>query len=292
MMDKLVIVASFVGLSLLFGASIWDTSNNPARLDEKVNLALRRTGHYLLLASGDSTSKIPVVKQTSPTAFVLQLNNTFNYNQLPSILQESLKLHQISLNYDVVVRDCDTQELQLGYNYLDYTKNHEVPCGGRNQDKGCFYVQIIFENSKPTAPAPLARWSALGLGLIMLGSTYMIWRKRQPIQPFLSPIASSLTSELINVGQSTFDIENQVIYTNGIKHNLTYREAKLLHLFVTHPNQVLERDFILKSVWEDEGIIVGRSIDVFVSRLRKLLQQDTSLKIAAVHGVGYRFETT
>lgn len=289
-MDKLVIVASFVGLSLLFGASIWNTPNNPAQLDEKVNLALRRTGHYLLLARGDSISKIPVVKKTSPNTFVLQLNNAFNYNQLPSILQESLKLHQISLNYDVVVRDCDTQELQLGYNYLDYTKNHEVPCGGRTQDKGCFYVQIIFEYSKPTAPAPLASWSVLGLGLIMLGGTYIIWRKKQSVQP--SPIASSLTSELINVGQSTFDFENQLIYTNGIKHNLTYREAKLLHLFVTHPNQVLERDFILKSVWEDEGIIVGRSIDVFVSRLRKLLQEDTSLKIAAVHGVGYRFETT
>ena len=88
------------------------------------------------------------------------------------------------------------------------------------------------------------------------------------------------------------DVENQLLYIADTHHNLTYREAKLLHLFVKNKNQLLERDFILKSVWEDEGIIVGRSIDVFVSRLRKLLQEDTSLKIVAVHGVGYRLEVT
>ena len=86
------------------------------------------------------------------------------------------------------------------------------------------------------------------------------------------------------------DLENQMLYSANTQHNLTFREAKLLHLFIKHPNQVLERDFILKSVWEDEGVTVGRSIDVFVSRLRKLLQEDASLKIVAVHGVGYRLE--
>ena len=88
------------------------------------------------------------------------------------------------------------------------------------------------------------------------------------------------------------DVENQLLYSANTQHNLTFREAKLLHLFIKHQNQVLDRDFILKSVWEDEGVTVGRSIDVFVSRLRKLLQEDTSLKIAAVHGVGYRLEVT
>ena len=94
----------------------------------------------------------------------------------------------------------------------------------------------------------------------------------------------------LTFGASGMDVENQLLYIANTHHNLTYREAKLLHLFVKNQNQLLEREFILKSVWEDEGIIVGRSIDVFVSRLRKLLQEDTSLKIVAVHGVGYRLE--
>ena len=83
---------------------------------------------------------------------------------------------------------------------------------------------------------------------------------------------------------------NLILVSGSTSFNLTYREAKLLSLFIGNKNQVLERDFILKSVWEDEGIIVGRSVDVFVSRLRKMLSTDSLVKISAVHGVGYRME--
>ena len=75
------------------------------------------------------------------------------------------------------------------------------------------------------------------------------------------------------------------------RFQLTYREAKLLHLFVKNQNQLLERSFILENVWADEGIQVGRSIDMFVSRLRKFLRADPTLRLVAVHGVGYRLET-
>ena len=85
---------------------------------------------------------------------------------------------------------------------------------------------------------------------------------------------------------------NLVLVSEHKTFNLTYREAKLLHLFTNNKNKVLERDFILKSVWEDEGIIVGRSVDVFVSRLRKMLAEDLQVKISAVHGVGYRLEVS
>jgi DNA-binding response OmpR family regulator len=94
----------------------------------------------------------------------------------------------------------------------------------------------------------------------------------------------------LRVGRSSLYMENQKLVSNGIEKDLTYREAKLLHLFSLHANQLLDRDLILKSVWEDEGIIVGRSVDVFVSRLRKLLKEDDSVRIVNVHGVGYRLE--
>jgi two-component system, OmpR family, response regulator len=93
-------------------------------------------------------------------------------------------------------------------------------------------------------------------------------------------------------GNSAFDTVNQSLITEGQKTDLTYREAKLLKFFCQHKNKLLERDFILKAVWEDEGIIVGRSVDVFVSRLRKLLKDNPSVKISNVHSVGYRFEVT
>jgi DNA-binding response OmpR family regulator len=71
---------------------------------------------------------------------------------------------------------------------------------------------------------------------------------------------------------------------------LTFRENKLLLYFANHPNQVLEREEILANVWGDEGLIVGRSLDVFVSRLRKILKNDTTLQLKNIHGIGYRLE--
>ena len=96
----------------------------------------------------------------------------------------------------------------------------------------------------------------------------------------------------IHFGNSTFDTINQCLCTEGTRTELTYREAKLLKLFCQNRNKLLERDFITKAVWEDEGIIVGRSVDVFISRLRKLLKDNPSVKISNIHSVGYRFETT
>jgi two-component system, OmpR family, response regulator len=95
---------------------------------------------------------------------------------------------------------------------------------------------------------------------------------------------------LMKFGNSILNIANQTLNTEGVETPLTFREAKMLQLFLQHKNKLLERDFILKLVWGDDVIIVGRSIDVFVSRLRKLLKDNPSVKISNVHSVGYRFD--
>jgi two-component system, OmpR family, response regulator len=95
---------------------------------------------------------------------------------------------------------------------------------------------------------------------------------------------------LIKFGNSVLNTTNQTLNTEGIETQLTFRELKLLQLFYQHKNKLLEKDFILKSVWGDDVIIVGRSVDVFVSRLRKLLKDNPSVKFTNVHSVGYRFD--
>lgn len=298
MTGKLAIVASFVVISMLFGQFAWVTSTTdkitPERFEEKVNLALRRTGHHLLLASGDSTSRIPAVKKLNTDTYVIQLSKSFDYSRLPSILQGSFDLHGIKNNYDVAVMDCKTNELQLGYNFLDYSKTKEVACIGREQLLGCYDVKVTFSGSE-NLPKSNPVWWTLGLGLAFIGVSYVVLSRRKAVP---APLIQTLDEQPIekstrlHFGESSIDVENQLLYSANMQHNLTFREAKLLHLFIKHQNQVLDRDFILKSVWEDEGVTVGRSIDVFVSRLRKLLQEDASLKIAAVHGVGYRLEVS
>lgn len=95
---------------------------------------------------------------------------------------------------------------------------------------------------------------------------------------------------VIRFGNSILDTTNQCLIIGTERIDLTYREGKLLKVFCMNKNKLLERHFITQTVWEDEGIIVGRSVDVFISRLRKLLKNDPLVKITNVHSVGYRFD--
>jgi hypothetical protein len=72
--------------------------------------------------------------------------------------------------------------------------------------------------------------------------------------------------------------------------SLSKKECELLAIFVAHPNQIIKREDLMKQVWEDNGVFVGRSLDTYISKLRKKLQTDESIKLTNVHGVGYKLE--
>ncbi len=72
--------------------------------------------------------------------------------------------------------------------------------------------------------------------------------------------------------------------------SLSRKECELLAIFIDSPNQIIKRDELMKKVWEDHGVIVGRSLDTYISKLRKKLSEDDTIKITNVHGVGYKLE--
>ncbi len=294
-MKKIVLVLSLLVAGLLFVQFAWPpaAADRTGRTDftQQANLALRRTAHHLLREAGDTTSRIPAVQPIDATTFQIQLDHALNYKKLPALLQQSLALYALDEPYDVAVLDCTAGVLQLGYTVTDLTQQNDVPCVGRNQQAGCYTIRVSFTGHKPQRQ-PTVPWGVWIAGFVIVGSGYLIWQKSsrttRPVLPAESVPAASTPA--IQIGTLTFDPLNQTVDVAGQPHPLTYREAKLLHLFLRHPNQLLSRDFILKSVWEDEGITVGRSVDVFVSRLRKHLQPDSTLHLVAVHGVGYRLE--
>ncbi len=71
---------------------------------------------------------------------------------------------------------------------------------------------------------------------------------------------------------------------------LTAKECELITIFSEKPNQIIKRDLLIKEVWEDNGVFVGRSLDTFISKIRKKFQNDDSINIVTVHGVGYKLE--
>ena len=288
--SKWIFVILFLSLSMLsFDRLIGFAGNiKHKNFTEKVNLALRRTAHRLLKSSGDSTSQIEPIKTLNESTFMVRLNKNFNYDHLPKLLEESFKIHQIEDNYYVSVLNCKDGKLELGYDYLDFKNDKDVACGGRKQNETCYDLKVTFKE-KSIQNTSKSLWLIPLWGLFLGGFVY--WnRKNQTQNNIPKNVIEIELSDKINFGNSSLSFSNQLLNSGNIQHNLTYREAKLLKLFVDNSNQLLERDFIMKVIWEDEGITVGRSLDVFVSRLRKMLQADTNVQIVTLHGVGYKLQ--
>jgi DNA-binding response OmpR family regulator len=111
------------------------------------------------------------------------------------------------------------------------------------------------------------------------------------IEVFLKRTNKKVTEEkaFYTVGKFQFDSKNYVLTFENEKINLTQREAELLQLFLENKNVVLKREQILNSLWGDDDYFMGRSLDVFISRLRKILVTEKDISIENLHGIGFRF---
>lgn len=91
-----------------------------------------------------------------------------------------------------------------------------------------------------------------------------------------------------NIGDYTFDYTTQLVHYKGLQQKLSTKEAELLRLLCLKKNAVLTREEALLSIWHDDNYFNGRSMDVFLSKLRKYLRDDPKVEILNVHGKGYK----
>lgn len=92
------------------------------------------------------------------------------------------------------------------------------------------------------------------------------------------------------IGNYKFDHANYRLSTEGYEKTLTKKEAEILKLLSEQRGKVIERDLLTNMVWGDDNYFIGRSLDVFISKLRKYLSQDERVKITNIHGVGFMLE--
>ncbi len=90
------------------------------------------------------------------------------------------------------------------------------------------------------------------------------------------------------IGEYSFDPRRQLLTLGESTTSLTTKESELLKLLCQHKNEILERNYALRSIWIDDNYFNARSMDVYITRLRKYLQKDPSVKILNIHGRGYR----
>ncbi|MFI5193531.1 MAG: response regulator transcription factor [Chitinophagales bacterium] len=98
----------------------------------------------------------------------------------------------------------------------------------------------------------------------------------------------SARNQSFRIGEIHFSFNNLKLIVNQTEHNLTQKEAELLQFLCEHPNRILKREEVLLNVWGKDDYFLGRSMDVFITKLRKYFKTDPSANIETIHGIGFR----
>lgn len=270
--------------SLFFMATT--TNKNDDYAEKHLIVVLRDIGHQLLLHAKDSTSRVLPIKKIKDNTFQItfQSNFTFVSDTLVSLVDKKLKSTNLPTEYIVNVIDCSNKELIFAYEVSIKTDNI-LPCLGRKQPVGCYIVQIEFLKTKSLSLYNyLLLLIPLGIvGYFMRGSYF---NRKKSTTPTPSPVL-----DYISIGKYAFYTDKSILKFDDETIELSEREAKLLAIFAINQNQLIERERLLKEVWENEGVfVISRNLDVLVSKLRKKLQKDDLVKITNQHGKGYKLE--
>jgi DNA-binding winged helix-turn-helix (wHTH) protein len=251
----------------------------------KNQIVLRKIGHEILNSSKDSTSKVLPIKTLSANEFQIRFENKFSFSpeSLVAIVQKNMEKSTFPREYSVNVLKCSSGEVVYGFLISLYDKETIIPCKGRSMPSGCYIINIKF------IPTNNVFFNTINLFFIfiILVLSVLFWlilnRKKEKFH-------QKESIKNIQIGKYFFYHEQHYVKYEDVKILLTSKESKLLYIFFTSPNEIIDRNILQKEVWENEGVIVTRSLDMFISKLRKKLNKDTLVNIVNIHGIGYKLE--
>jgi hypothetical protein len=249
---------------------------------------LRRIGHELLLQSGDSTSRVLPVKKIAENEYQVRFENelTFQPDFLVNTTRRLLAKDPLASDYVVNVLNCSNSSVAYGYAISKNKKDDIVACIGREQPRACYMINIKF---KPTGINTAKSRYLLGSLPVLAFVGFIFWGFVKPRRALPLPKDGQNTG-MITLGSVLFDAKNRKLIINEKTIDLTGTETRVLLIFALSPNETIERSRLQKEIWEDEGVIVGRSLDMFISKLRKKLEFDPNIKIVVIRGKGYKLE--
>lgn len=251
----------------------------------KREILLRSIGHELLLQSGDSTSRVLPVKKIAENEYQIQFEKEFSFRPdvLVKIIGKLLSKDPFATDYVVNVLNAENSSVVYGYAISKNKQDENVPCKGRIQPTTHYSINIKF---KPSGINVVENGYLLG-GLPLLAVVGFLFFKSAK---FRKSLPDNTKDDLFTLGSIHFDVKNRKLVLDEKTTDLTATESRLLHIFALSPNKIVERNRLQKEIWEDEGVIVGRSLDMFISKLRKKLELDSKVNIVVVRGKGYKLE--
>ncbi|GAA4201726.1 hypothetical protein GCM10022289_15570 [Pedobacter jeongneungensis] len=249
----------------------------------KREVLLRRIGHELLLQSGDSTSRVLPVKKIAENEYQIRFENefTFQSSALVNTTRRLLAKDPMADDYIVNVINFGNSTVAYGFAISKDKKDDIVACIGRKQPKARYMINIKF---KPKGINTAKSRYVLGSLPFLAFVGFIFLRSVKPGRA----LSHDRDTNMFNLGSAMFDAKNRKLIINEETTDLTGTESRLLLIFARTPNETIERSRLQKEIWEDEGVIVGRSLDMFISKLRKKLESDPHIKIVVIRGKGYK----
>jgi len=278
---------------LLFGSSILLTGvlifavvyiNNKKEIPANhVDVVLRDIGHQLLLSAKDATSRVLPVKKINEHTFQISFQNKVGFisDTLINIVERAFQKNALANDYIVSVRDCKQKETVFAFEINSQTGDL-TPCRGRALELGCYVIEIELLKKNTFN----FYWYLLLIIPLAVVGFYrkVLFRKKEEAAAVLD------NNDYIQLGNYRFYTANNLLKIEHQSITLSDKETKALKIFAENINQIVEREKLMKEIWEDEGIVVmSRNVDVLVSKLRKKLSDDHSIKFINVHGRGYKF---
>lgn len=245
---------------------------------------LRRIGHEILLQSGDSTSRVLPIEKIAENEYQISFEKEFSFvtDSLVNTTQRLLAKDYHVSDYIVNVMNCDNSSVAYGYAISKNKKEDVLACVGRKQPIACYKINIKFKPSDIVTAN--YKYYLVGLAFLLIIG-FVFWR----IKP-RKELPKDLSNKKFTFGSVVFDAQKRQLEINNKKIDLTATETRLLLIFATSLNETIDRSRLQKEIWEDEGVIVGRSLDMFISKLRKKLELDPDINIVVIRGKGYKLE--
>ena len=248
-----------------------------------VEVVLRDLGHQLLLTAKDSSSRVMPVKKLNEHTYQISFQNDFGFisDSLINLVQRIFQKNDLANDYIVNLRNCKQNETVFAFEINSQTGDL-TPCRGRTLEVSCYIIEIeLLKKNKFNS-------SLLLLLLIPLSIVGYYMKDKFRKKEDTAPIPDN--NDYIQLGNFRFYADNNVLKNENEIITLSEKETKALKIFAENINQIVEREKLMKEIWEDEGIVViSRNVDVLVSKLRKKLSDDHSIKFINVPGRGYKF---
>lgn len=264
----------------------FDYNDNSRIEDPKNEILLRKIGHDVLLSTNDKTSKVLPIKVISKNEFQIRFENKFAFtpDSLVTIVQNSISKSTFPKEYTVNVQQCSNEAIVYGFHIVSDPNKNVITCVGRKMPHNCYFITLKFV-SKTNGFSYYYFFLAVLLLAISLFYLVRLRKAKRSKEPIITNKSSS-----ISIGNYNFYFKQNYIQFENEQIVLTPKESKLLHILSLSPNVVIDRSILQKEIWENEGVIVTRSLDMFISKLRKKLDKDASITIVNIHGVGYKLE--